>query len=336
MGDHGKVLRLATAPLSGCDTPPAHTPCTPLAAIAGLSEGLPSGSEEAELAEVEAEVAANVEALRALKGQSEQVQQAIGDLVDRIADIKESFDKHRDVLAANLERLAQDEAQHAELMLQPLPELPEGLDEVCSGGWEKGACITQTQRGVWLWENLVEVQPWSDESTSAGLCLQTRTCMVASSSYKRRCRRLGKVDSIENNLKVSVSGKRRTSYGQRCLLQQRRLGRTSIPWPLSWCDRGCILPVWPALLSLAVQRVRLALAVINGTGSSCSIGLHCASKTYHFCHSAGTGAGAGGSGCPRAGGAHGPESAGKANAGWLPLPSARALGETESKGGLQV
>lgn len=40
---------------------------------AGLSEGLPSGTEEAELAQAEQEVEANAQLLRGLKQQNEQV-----------------------------------------------------------------------------------------------------------------------------------------------------------------------------------------------------------------------------------------------------------------------
>ncbi len=62
-----------------------------------------------------------------------QVQQAIGDLVDRIMDSKESFEKHRRGVVTDLSRLQQDLQQHAELMQQPLPELPEGMEEVRDG-----------------------------------------------------------------------------------------------------------------------------------------------------------------------------------------------------------
>ncbi|GAB4817515.1 hypothetical protein N2152v2_004561 [Parachlorella kessleri] len=97
--------------------------------ITGLTEGLPSGSEEAELQQVEQEVQTNVELLRGLKQQNEQVQQAIVELVDRIVDTRESFERHRSGVLTDLSRLQQDLQQHAELMQPPLPELPEGPGE---------------------------------------------------------------------------------------------------------------------------------------------------------------------------------------------------------------
>ena len=59
-----------------------------------------------------------------------QVQQAIVELVDRIVDSRESFERHRSGVLTDLSRLQQDLQQHAELMQQPLPELPEGPGEV--------------------------------------------------------------------------------------------------------------------------------------------------------------------------------------------------------------
>lgn len=80
---------------------------------------------------------------------SVQVQQAMGELVERIADIKESFERARQSVATDLARLQQDEQQHAELMAQPLPELPEGLGEVrCSVVVDGGLPRKGAQLGV--------------------------------------------------------------------------------------------------------------------------------------------------------------------------------------------
>eukprot|EP00887_Chlorella_sp_A99_P007457 scaffold2.g7457.t1 len=91
--------------------------------ISALAEGLPNGTEAAQLAQFEAEVAKNVDALRALKAGNEATQAAIVELVAQISASQEAFERQRASAAADLARLARDVAQHEADMGAPLPEV---------------------------------------------------------------------------------------------------------------------------------------------------------------------------------------------------------------------
>lgn len=90
--------------------------------IAAVADGLPNGTEEIQLAELEGEVARNVNALRALKAQNEETTREIEGRITDVLHVLEGADQARRSTSATLTALQQElEAAGREEAAMPPP-----------------------------------------------------------------------------------------------------------------------------------------------------------------------------------------------------------------------
>ncbi|DBA79147.1 TPA: hypothetical protein ACH3X1_008982 [Trebouxia sp. C0004] len=156
--------------------------------IDGLLQGLPDGSEEDQLYQFEEEMEKNSMLLRQYKSTNEQAQSEVIKMMEELVQTRQQYTTQRDLCAAQLQELHEEQAQYETEQSQMPPPLQvdyAALQVECAAALQ---AETTVQRGceVVYASHQANIQELEADMRSAAVALRTLESQVASMEEMRK------------------------------------------------------------------------------------------------------------------------------------------------------